>query len=230
MTVFTPRDAADAVLEAMRCAGAGRVGEYSGASFSTQGVGAFVPRAGARPYTGVPGEPSTAEEARLEVVCSPGHLAGVLAAARAAHPYEEPLIVVADAGIDRGAARLGRLSELREPVTLRAFAEAVGARLGVVARVWGDPGTRVSRVASASGSGKSLVDAAMTAGASVLLTGEVGYHVALDAAAAGLAIVEAGHDATEWPLVAVLAEALRSFEGLEDRVVADEPAPRWWTP
>jgi dinuclear metal center YbgI/SA1388 family protein len=230
VTVFVPRAAADAVLDAMRQAGAGRVGEYSGASFSTPGLGVFVPRDGTRPHMGVPGEPSTAEEARLEVVCSPRQTDAVVAAARTANPYEEPLIVVADAGIDRGAARLGRVSDLREPLTLRAFAEAVGAHLDVVPRVWGDPEAPVSRVASASGSGRSLVDAATAAGASVLLTGEVGYHVALGAAAAGLAIVEAGHDATEWPLVAVLAQALRSVEGLGDRVVAGEPAQRWWTP
>jgi putative NIF3 family GTP cyclohydrolase 1 type 2 len=63
----------------------------------------------------------------------------------------------------------------------------------------------------------------------VLLTGELRYHVALEALASGLSVIEAGHDVTEWPHVPVLAAALRSHPALAGRVVADEPRSSWWT-
>jgi len=47
----------------------------------------------------------------------------------------------------------------------------------------------------------------MAAGADALVCGEVRYHDALDAAESGLAIIEVGHDVSEWPLVEVLGRA-----------------------
>ena len=51
--------------------------------------------------------------------------------------------------------------------------------------------------------------AALAAGADTLVTGEVGYNAALDAAEAGLMILEAGHYFTEAPVLETLAEVCR---------------------
>ncbi len=56
-----------------------------------------------------PGVPSSAPEVRVEMVAPRSRARGVAAAARAAHPYEEPLIVVADVEIARSSARMGML-------------------------------------------------------------------------------------------------------------------------
>jgi dinuclear metal center YbgI/SA1388 family protein len=230
ITVYVPDSDATRVVEAMSAAGAGRIGEYQGCAFSGLGVGSFVPRKGSEPHVGTVGERSSAEEVRLEMVCEPRDAPRVVASARAAHPYEEPLIVTAEAAIARGAARLGRISQLAEPTTLRAFADTVASAFSLRPRVWGEPDKAVTSVATIGGSGGSAIGEALAAGASVLLTGEVRYHGALEALAAGLAIVEAGHDMTEWPLVGVLATALREHEGLAAAVVVDEPVHHWWTP
>jgi putative NIF3 family GTP cyclohydrolase 1 type 2 len=55
----------------------------------------------------------------------------------------------------------------------------------------------VRRVAVLGGSGTSAVPDALRAGADVLVTGDVRHHVALDALELGLALVDAGHHATE---------------------------------
>lgn len=230
VTVFVPDAAADTVVTAMADAGAGRVGEYRAAAFTGLGAGSFLPGEGTHPAIGQVGERSSAEEVRLEMVCPPSAVSAVVAAARRVHPYEEPLIVVGEVGIDRGVARLGRLSALERPETLRAFATRVAEAFAITPRVWGDPETQVTSVATCSGSGGSVVEAAVAGKASVLLTGEVRYHQALEALADGLAVVEAGHDVTEWPLVGVLAGALRETPGMADRVVADAAMQRWWTP
>ena len=231
VTVYAPSDAQAAIVEAMTAAGAGRIGQYAGCAFSTPGEGGFTPLGGAQPVAGIPArdragdDPAvrmTAQELRIEMVAAPGTGAGVAAAARAAHPYEEPLIAVSAVSMTRGAARLGRLCEPSAPTTVGELARAVGASLECTPRIWGDPDVAVATVATASGSGGSLVRDAVDAGATVLLTGELRYHDALDALGSGLALIEAGHDATEWPMVPLLARAAGLTPGLDqaDIVVA----------
>lgn len=230
LTVFCPEGAATGVLEAMSAAGAGRIGRYAGCAFAAPGTGTYAPGAGAAPSVGAVGVRANAAETRLEMVCDARRVSDVLAAARSAHPYEEPLIVVSEVRIDRGAARLGRLCLLSEPTTLELFAADVATRLGCTPTVWGERSREITLVATNSGSGGAMLGEAIDAGASVLLTGEVRYHVALEALAAGIAVIEAGHDVTEWPHVAVMAEGLCSASGLSGLVTADAPVARWWTP
>jgi putative NIF3 family GTP cyclohydrolase 1 type 2 len=61
-----------------------------------------------------------------------------------------------------------------------------------------------------------------------MIVGEVRYHDAMAAVSAGLALVEAGHDATEWPLVDVLANACRTVLG-DAEVIQAAPSVGWWT-
>ncbi len=109
----------------------------------------------------------------------------------------------------------GRLCAPGDLDTLGALAEAVGARLGVGTRIWGDAASRVTLVALAPGSGRSLIPFALAAGADALVTGELRYHEAHDALERGLTVIEAGHDATEWPLTAALARTVAATPGLD---------------
>src|SRR5213082_49286 len=92
LTVYVPIAAATAVRSALAAAGAGRIGKYVGCSFSAHGVGRFLPLEGAHPAVGAVGEMAEVAEERIETVVDRELLATVLRAARAAHPYEEPVI------------------------------------------------------------------------------------------------------------------------------------------
>jgi len=94
IVVTVPESHADRVREAMGRAGAGRVGNYSSCSFSSRGVGRFKPEPGAKPAIGSVGALEMVEEERIEVICARALLADVVAAIRAAHPYEEPALDV----------------------------------------------------------------------------------------------------------------------------------------
>lgn len=230
IVTYAPVGHADAVRRAMTLAGAGRIGAYQACTFTSEGTGRFTPLPGARLGAGATGEPRTAEEVRIEVVCAPEFADHVTDATRAAHPYEEPVILRHDALIERGSARMGRLCEAAPGTSVGSLATAIGRTLAVRPRVWGRADRGVRRLATAPGSGRSLVAAALEAGADALVTGELRYHDALDATAAGLAVVEAGHDATEWPMVPVLAEMARRAEGLPgSRVFVDAARTGWWT-
>jgi dinuclear metal center YbgI/SA1388 family protein len=230
IVVYAPSEAAESLLTAMEGAGAGRVGQYGGCAFVARGQGRFTPRAEARPKSGEPGQRAAVDECRIEMVCSLQREASVIEAVRVAHPYEEPVVLSSRSGLSRGAARMGRLCRPCTPVDVRGLAGLIGERLGVHCTVWGDPGRAVNMVAVAPGSGRSLVDDALNGGADTFVTGELRYHEALDAVEAGLAVIEAGHDATEWPLTGALARIARRMTGLaEDAVVLDESDHSWWT-
>jgi putative NIF3 family GTP cyclohydrolase 1 type 2 len=231
VTVYVPAEAAGRVERAMADAGAGRIGEYERCSFSAQGEGSFTPREGTRPRVGSAGTPSSVEEERVEMVCPRATATRVIAAAREAHAYEEPLILAEDVTIARGVARLGAVCAVPVGWTLDTLARAATDVFSAVPRVWGAPETPLARVAVATGSAGSLIGDAIAAGAGALVAGEVRYHDALDAADAGLAIVEVGHDASEWPLVDVLADVVRRTQGLDAASVHAEPVSLgWWTP
>jgi dinuclear metal center YbgI/SA1388 family protein len=122
----------------------------------------------------------------------------------------------------------GRLCGPGEASTLGALAALVGDRLGVGTRIWGDPAAPVTLVALAPGSGRSLIESALDAHADALVTGELRYHVAHDALERGLLIVEAGHDATEWPLTGALARIVARTPGLDAAgVVTDSISYPW---
>ena len=87
--VFVPLTHADIVRRALGEAGAGKIGNYSFCSFSTRGIGRFLPGEEAHPAIGMVGEFEEVEEERIEVNCPKAMLAEVIAAMKAVHPYEE---------------------------------------------------------------------------------------------------------------------------------------------
>lgn len=230
ISVFVPSEAADTVRAAMTEAGAGRIGEYEGCSFTAQGTGRFVPLVGASPHIGTIADPTQVPEERIETVCDPARSDHVVARIVEAHPYEEPLVIVAPVKIARGSARLGRICTV-EPVKLQDLASDVASRMDCVPRVWGEAGAKISRVATASGSAGGLLPDVIAAAADVLIAGEVRYHDALEAVAQGVCVIEVGHDVSEWPLVSVLADAIRETPNLDcTSVTVDSPTRRWWLP
>jgi hypothetical protein len=90
LVVFVPADALEAVRDALFGAGAGRVGHYERCSWYTSGTGTFLAGEGAAPAIGEPGREEFVSELRLETVYPVEHEVEVVAALRAAHPYEEP--------------------------------------------------------------------------------------------------------------------------------------------
>jgi hypothetical protein len=90
LVVFVPREALDAVRDALFAAGAGRIGNYEHCSWYTEGTGTFLGGAGSSPSVGQAGREERVAELRLETVFPAERQADVVAALRRAHPYEEP--------------------------------------------------------------------------------------------------------------------------------------------
>ena len=87
---YVPEAALDAVKDAVFAAGAGRQGRYDRCCWQVAGQGQFRPLAGSNPHLGSQGQVETVTEFRVEMLCPGECVAAVVAALRAAHPYEEP--------------------------------------------------------------------------------------------------------------------------------------------
>ena len=87
--VFVPETHTDVVREAMGKAGAGKIGKYSFCTFSSKGVGRFMPNAGANPHIGEVGKFEEVVEERIETVCSRQNMVAVIKAIKEVHPYDE---------------------------------------------------------------------------------------------------------------------------------------------
>lgn len=102
------------------------------------------------------------------------------------------------------------VGDVQPEQTLSAFAIQTESALGDAVRVYGSKDEIVRRVAVMGGSGADVIPDAIAAGANALVTGEIGYHRAVDAALSGIMILEAGHAATEKPAIPKLAGALQN--------------------
>src|SRR5699024_5603174 len=90
ISIYVPMGNAEDVRNALETAGAGQLGNYRGASWSTTGVGRFTPMQGSQPRMGAVGVPSDVPEHKIEVLAPREIARNVVEAAIVAHPYEEP--------------------------------------------------------------------------------------------------------------------------------------------
>ena len=196
VVVYVPVSHGQAVFESMSKAGAGHIGNYSHCSFRTEGMGTFIPLTGSSPYVGTRGQLEEVQESRLEMVVPEGSIKKVTNAMRKAHPYEEiayDVIELQNGGAEFG---LGKLVTLPKPILFSDFLQQIKCFFPNM-RLCGIKPDYIKKIAVCGGSGADLHRIAKARGADVLITGDVGYHVALEASLQGIVVVDAGHYETE---------------------------------
>ena len=109
-------------------------------------------------------------------------------------------------GLDWGLLRQGETAE--QP--LSGFLRHVKQKLGCAGLRYVDSGRPVRKVAVGGGSCADGMLEALSAGCDTFVTADVKYNQFWDAHDLGLNFIDAGHFATENPVVAVLAEGIRA--------------------
>jgi dinuclear metal center YbgI/SA1388 family protein len=220
VVVYVPVAETQAMIDALAAAGAGQIGDYDRAAWSSTGEGTFRPLKGANPTIGEVGAVERVVEDRVEMLLPRRRRRAVVEALKAAHSYEEPafdILELAALPSNRGGGRIGVLAEA---LPLKRFAELVGERLprtehGV--RVSGDPDRLIESVAVVGGAGDSEFERVRAAGVDAYVTADLRHHPATEARAydEGPALVDVAHWASEWPW---LKDAERSVsDGLAAR-------------
>ncbi|MDE6312831.1 MAG: Nif3-like dinuclear metal center hexameric protein [Lachnospiraceae bacterium] len=106
-------------------------------------------------------------------------------------------------------AGIGKVGLLPEEITLSKCAEQVKEKFDVEqVKIFGEPLHKVQTAAICPGSGKSVIDCAVKAGAQVLITGDIDHHEGIDAVAKGLTIIDAGHYGLEHIFVLYIVKYL----------------------
>jgi dinuclear metal center YbgI/SA1388 family protein len=216
LVVFVPEENADTMANVLAEAGADVIGKHTQHAFRALATSSYLDEKG---------QPEGTSELRLETVV-PGHIAHrAAAAARAAHPYEEPALDVYPVDGNPKDCGYGRLGTLPEPLTPEELCNHVSESLGFPARLVADPDPQrlLRSVAVLGGSGGSFVREAAFSGADAYVTGDLDYHDGLLAESLGLVAIDAGHAATELPSLDPLA---RRLAGLVDAPVSVSRARR----
>ncbi len=148
---------------------------------------------------------------------APGCMAD-LAAGRLGLQAEGPLEVTGEYnGVPVG---VGKIGTLERGMRVEQLAELVKKRFDLpFVTVYGmDQVTEpVMRVAISPGAGGSMIENGIACGAHVLITGDIGHHGGIDAAACGMAVIDAGHYGLEHIFIPFMREYLEqpSMGGLE---------------
>lgn len=200
IVTFVPPSHAGAVTSAMASAGAGVIGEYEECSFRGEGTGTFKR---------TPGAPVRRTEVRLEMIAPRRAVGSVIRALKAAHPYKEAAFDVIALENTSAGFGMGVVGTLARAVPLERFLAEVRRALKSPALRWsGGNGAPVRRVALCGGSGSELLPDAIASGADAFVTADVRYHTFQEAGEA-IALADAGHYETEFPVVAAIVERLR---------------------
>ena len=94
LEIFIPESHLEALREALMSVDAGHIGAYDGCLSYAPVTSCWRPLDGADPYLGEVGALCTQPELKVEVTCRREKLEETLAAIKAVHPYEEPVINV----------------------------------------------------------------------------------------------------------------------------------------
>lgn len=143
--------------------------------------------------------------------CAPGCMADLAAdilGLKDRAPLEET-------GVDASTGRpygIGVCGKLRQALDLKGLALMVKEGFGLpFVNVYGAElfDGQVSRVAICPGSGKGMSGPALALGAQVLITGDMGHHDGIDAAAQGLFIMDGGHYGLEHIFMGFMEQYIR---------------------
>lgn len=194
LAVYIPEAYVEKLREAFAVAGIGNLGGYDFCSFQTTGEGRFRALEGMSPFIGEIGKVHVEKEVKLEVIFPESMKKLALQTMKKNHPYEVvayDLFTLHSTANEKG---LGRIGILEKDMTLEEFAAHVKQQLQVPAvRVVGDLQQKIRKVAVLGGDGNKYVSAAKYAGADVFVTGDIYFHVAQDAEALGLSLIDPGH-------------------------------------
>lgn len=123
---------------------------------------------------------------------------------------------------------LGRIADVRDYGVMTAvqWAKIVKEKFEIPnVKLFGDVDKKVYSAAIYPGSGKDAIDTAIKEGADILITGDIGHHAGIDAAAAGLTVIDAGHYGIEHIFVNYIAGYIKEKMPVIEVTAADTVQP-----
>lgn len=226
LVVFVPAAEVDRLRSALSNAGAGVIGHYTECSFEIAGRGFFRGDETTRPTVGRKQVLEFVDELRLEMIVRRPQIADVVRALYATHSYEEPafdLYPLHDV-VGRGQVGMGRVGQLNRPqrgtVLVRRLRKAIDLSIATCVGDLKRTFRSVTAAAGAFGAG-AFADAD-----SLVLTGELKHHDALELLRRGVTAVCLGHYASERLVLDALRRCLaKVLDGASVAIAKADRAP-----
>jgi len=177
LTTYVPADHAAAIRNALFAAGAGQIGNYKNCSFSSGGIGTYLPQENANPIIGEIG--SLQQESEVEIIVSfeKHHEKAILKALFKTHPYEEVAFEVKTLDNTYQNIGLGVYGELEEELTEKTFLKRLKSKFKTTnirhSALLNKP---LKKVAVLGGSGSFALSRAIAIKADVYVSADFKYH------------------------------------------------------
>ncbi|HRK32209.1 MAG TPA: Nif3-like dinuclear metal center hexameric protein [Tepidisphaeraceae bacterium] len=214
LAVFVPRENVEQVAAAIFAAGAGAISgsNYSQCSFRSEGTGTFFGGEGATPAVGAKGQLERVAETRLETVVPISRTAEVVAAMRAAHPYEEVAYDLTLLAGDPTSVGIGRVGTIPGDATADMLVNMLKRATGIDhVLAAGDVTRLVKRAAVCAGAcGGDLLSEAIAQGVDLYVTGEMRHHDALRAVQNNVTVICTLHSNSERAALVSLAARINA--------------------
>jgi dinuclear metal center YbgI/SA1388 family protein len=215
LVVFVPSDALSEVSNAIFSSGGGIIGEYSGCSYRSQGMGTFIGSEKTHPAVGEKGKFEQVDEIRLEVISENWKLGKLISEMKKVHPYEEPAFDIYPLSNKNLNYGIGAVGELNVPMSAEKFLSYTAEKMKIQNFRYSGNKQSVKTVAVCGGSGSEYLSEALRTGADAYITADVKYH-GFQEALDNILLIDAGHYETEiFALNAVERYLKKSFNKIE---------------
>ena len=197
LTTYVPSSSADSLKTALFKAGAGNIGNYSNCSFSSEGIGSFMPNKNANPTVGEIEKLQQEKETQLKLTFDSKNEKEIINTLFKNHPYEEVAYEIISLENNNQNIGMGMIGELEEEMDENAFFNHIKNKMNAKGiRHSAFLGRKIKKVAVLGGSGAFAISAAKAAGADVFITSDIKYHQFYEAEKQ-LVIADIGHFETE---------------------------------
>ncbi|MGA1847161.1 Nif3-like dinuclear metal center hexameric protein [Deferribacter abyssi] len=214
--VYVPKGYETKIIDAIDVAGGGKIGNYSKCTFYAEGTGTFLPGENTNPFLGKVGELEEVNEYKLETIVKGKYLQKLINNVLSVHPYEEVAYDVYKLEMGEEYS-LGRICRFKSEITLDEFFNMLSEKLNIenIRYNYMFGNKKFDKFAIVTGSGASLWKDCIKHGVTVLLTGDMKYHDALDASEHGVTIVDIGHFESEMLFMKHIADIIASRFSIE---------------
>lgn len=197
VVTYVPTSHIDKVRTTLNNAGAGKIGNYSDCSFSTEGLGKYKANEKANPFLGKKNEIHTEAEIKLEMIFEAHLEQKLISVLKENHPYEEVAFEIFSLDNKNPEIGAGMIGKLQKPVDEIAFLKLLKKNMNTKCiRHTELLGKNIETVAFCGGSGSFLLNDAIAQKADIFITGDYKYHQFFDAENK-LVIADIGHYESE---------------------------------
>jgi hypothetical protein len=177
LTTYIPANDAEQLREALFVAGAGNIGNYEHCSFSTGGIGTYLPKENANPSVGQVGKLQQESETEVMVYFEAHQEKTVLKALFSNHPYEEVAFEIKTLDNENHHVGLGIYGEFSKPIEEVEFLKLLKKEFNTTnVRHSAFLNKKIKTVAVLGGSGSFALKNAIGVGADAYVSADFKYH------------------------------------------------------